>query len=81
MPSSISRQSPPPASKLISPLAFTSKSAASMSPLKVRSPVTVALSAIVVSEVECPIVTAIPLVSVAIFNAPVVFAKYEFDPS
>ena len=44
-------------------------------------PVTVKLSATVVSEVVCPIVIAIPLVSVANFNAPVLFAKYEFDPS
>ena len=38
-----------------------------------KFPVTVALSAIVVSEVVCPIVTAIPLVSVATFKAPTAF--------
>ena len=36
-------------------------------------PVTVRLSATVVSEVVWPIVTAMPLVSVATFNAPVEF--------
>ena len=40
---------------------------------KVEVPVTVKLSAIVVSEVVCPIVKAIPEVSVAIFKAPVAF--------
>ena len=40
-------------------------------------PVTVKLSATVVSDVLCPIVIAIPLVSVASYNAPVLFAKYE----
>ena len=38
-----------------------------------KFPVMVALSAIVVSEVVCPIVTAIPLVSVATFKAPTAF--------
>ena len=42
-----------------------------MPPVTAASPDTVKLSATVVSEVECPIVTAIPLVSVASFNAPV----------
>ena len=50
-------------------------------PVTVKLPVTVALSAIVTSEVVCPIVTAIPDVSVAIFNAPVLFAIKEFVPS
>ena len=50
-------------------------------PVVAELPVIVKLSATVVSEVECPIVIAIPLVSVANFNAPVLFAKYEFDPS
>jgi len=36
-------------------------------------PVTVRLSATVTSEVPCPIVTAIPEVSVAIFRAPTAF--------
>jgi len=36
----------------------------------VRVPVVVRLSAIVTSDVVCPIVTAIPEVSVAIFKAP-----------
>ena len=44
-------------------------------------PVTVRLSATVTSEVVCPIVIAIPEVSVAIFNAPVLFAIKEFVPS
>ena len=39
-------------------------------PLTVKSPVTVKLSATVISEVECPNVIAIPDVSVAIFKAP-----------
>jgi len=39
-------------------------------PVTVKLPVTVALSAIVTSEVVCPIVTAIPDVSVASFKAP-----------
>jgi hypothetical protein len=42
-------------------------------PVTAASPDTVKLSATVVSEVACPIVTAIPLVSVASFNAPVAF--------
>ena len=42
-------------------------------PLTVKSPVTVRLSATVTSEVECPIVIAIPEVSVASFKAPVAF--------
>ena len=37
---------------------------------KVSVPVTVKLSATVTSEVVCPIVTAIPEVSVATFKAP-----------
>ena len=37
---------------------------------KLTFPVTVKLSATVVSEVVCPIVNAIPEVSVAIFKAP-----------
>ena len=49
--------------------------------MTVRSPATVILSATVTSLVECPIVTAIPLVSVAIFKAPVEFAINEFVPS
>ena len=44
-------------------------------------PVTDKLSAIVVSDVVCPIVTAIPLVSVAIFKAPVELVMYELEPS
>ena len=44
-------------------------------------PVTVRLSATVVSEVVCPIVTAIPDVSVAIFIAPVLFVISESVPS
>jgi len=39
------------------------------------------LSAIVVSEVVCPIVMAIPEVSVAIFKAPTAFVIYELVPS
>ena len=50
-------------------------------PVCVRFPVTVKFPATVVSEVVWPIVTAIPDVSVAIFNAPVEFVKYEFVPS
>ena len=50
-------------------------------PDTVRSPVTVRLSATVTSEVPCPIVTAIPDYSVAIFNAPVELVIYEVDPS
>ena len=48
---------------------------------RVKVPVTVKLSAIVTSEVECPIVIAIPDVSVATFKAPTAFVIYEFDPS
>ena len=48
---------------------------------KVKVPVTVKLSAIVVSEVVCPMVTAIPEVSVATFKAPTAFVMYEFEPS
>ena len=44
-------------------------------------PVIVKLSAIVVSDVVCPIVTAIPDVSVAIFNIPVELVINEFEPS
>jgi len=40
-------------------------------PLTVKLPVTVRLSLTVVSEVVCPIFTAIPEVSVASFNSPV----------
>ena len=39
------------------------------------------LSPIVTSEVVCPIVTAIPEVSVATFNIPVLFSIKEFVPS
>ena len=39
-------------------------------PLTVKFPVTVKLSATVTSEVECPIVTAIPDVSVACLSGP-----------
>ena len=46
-----------------------------------KVPVTVRLSATVTSEVVCPIVIAIPEVSVAIFSAPVLFAIKEFVPS
>ena len=44
-------------------------------PVTVISPDTVILSPIVTSDVEWPIVTAIPSVSVAIFNVPVLFVK------
>ena len=47
----------------------------------VKVPVVVRLSQIVTSEVVCPIVNAIPDVSVAIFKAPTAFVMYEFDPS
>ena len=50
-------------------------------PLTVRSPVTVRLSATVTSDVLCPIVTTIPFVSVASFNAPVALVMYELLPS
>ena len=44
-------------------------------------PATFKLSPIVTSDVVCPIVTAIPDVSVATFNAPVLFSIKEFVPS
>ena len=44
---------------------------AAVANVPVSVPVTVKLSLIVVSDVVCPIDTAIPEVSVAIFNAPV----------
>ena len=47
---------------------------AAVASVPVIVPVTVKLSATVVSEVVCHMVTAIALVSVAIFKAPVVFA-------
>ena len=47
----------------------------------VSVPVTVRLSAIVVSEVVWPIVIAIPLVSVATFKAPTALVIYELEPS
>ena len=50
-------------------------------PVIVALPVTDKLSATVVSEVVCPIVKAIPDVSVAIFKAPTALVIYEFDPS
>ena len=43
---------------------------AAVASVPVNVPVTVRLSATVVSEVVCPMVTAIPEVSVAIFKAP-----------
>ena len=46
---------------------------AAVASVPVNVPVTVKLSAIVVSEVVCPIVTAIPEVSVATFKAPTAF--------
>ena len=46
-------------------------------PTKFDVPVTVKLSAIVVSEVVCPIVTAIPEVEVAIFKAPTLLSINE----
>ena len=61
---------------LISKLPVTSKF-----PPILALPVTVKLSATVVSLVVCPIVTTIPDVSVAIFKAPVLFAIKEFVPS
>jgi len=54
---------------------------AAVARVPVKVPVTVRLSAIVVSEVVCPIVNAIPEVSVAIFKAPSEFVIYEFVPS
>ena len=51
------------------------------SPATAASPPTVRLSAMVVSDVEWPIVTAMPEVSVATFIAPVAFVMYESDPS
>ena len=45
-------------------------------PVNVVVPVTVKLSATVVSEVVCPIVKAIPDVSVAIFKAPTALVMY-----
>ena len=44
-------------------------------------PVTVKLSAMVVSDVVCPMVTAIPDVSVAIFKVPVELLINEFEQS
>ena len=44
-------------------------------PVIVKSPATVTLSPKVTSEVPCPIVIAMPDVSVAIFKAPVAFVK------
>ena len=61
---------------LISKLPVTSK----LPPIEAL-PVTVKLSATVVSEVVWPIVTAIPLVSVATFKAPTALVIYELDPS
>jgi hypothetical protein len=46
---------------------------AAVAKVPVKVPVTVKLSATVTSEVVCPIVTAIPEVSVAIFKAPCEF--------
>ena len=50
-------------------------------PVAVIVPVAVKLSPIVTSDVVCPIVTAIPELSVATFIVPVAFVMYEFDPS
>ena len=68
-------------SRAILPTFDISKSPKFTVPPTVSVPVTVKLSATVVSLVVCPIVTAIPDVSVAIFKAPVLFAIKEFVPS
>ena len=61
-------------SRAILPTFDISKSPKFTAPPTVNVPVTVKLSATVVSLVVWPIVTAIPDVSVAIFKAPVLFA-------
>ena len=78
MPPSLNTISPPSASSVISPpQSSVIAAAATIFALRVKSPTTlavpfmVALSAIVISDVVCPIVTAIPDVSVAIFKTPV----------
>ena len=62
---------------VVAPSICTAPSISTASKLAVpstsASPVTVRLSAIVVSDVVWPIVNAIPEVSVAIFNAPTAF--------
>ena len=68
-------------SRAILPTFVISKSPKLVVPPTVKLPVTVKLSATVVSLVVCPIVNAIPDVSVAIFKAPVLFAIYELVPS
>ena len=62
-------------SRAILPTFVISKSPKLVVPPTVKLPVTVRLSATVTSLVECPIVIAIPDVSVASFKAPVEFAK------
>ena len=52
-----------------------------ISPVTSASPPTVRLSPIVVSDVECPSVIAMPDDSVATFIVPVAFVMYEFVPS
>ena len=78
----VNRKSPAVALDIVSPLPnVISLPVIVTSPATAASPPTVRLSAMVVSDVEWPIVTAMPEVSVATFIAPVAFVMYEFDPS
>ena len=78
----VNRKSPSVALEMVSPLPnVISLPVMVTSPANAASPPTVRLSPIVVSDVVCPMVTAIPELSVATFIAPVELVIYEFDPS
>ena len=78
----VNRKSPSVALEIVSSFSsVTIPPDISNAPATVLLPVTVRLSPTVTSDVECPIVTAIPEVSVATFIAPVALVMYEFDPS
>ena len=72
----VNRKSPSVALEMVSSFSsVTIPPDISNAPATVLLPVTVRLSPTVTSDVECPIVTAIPDVPVATFKAPVLFVR------